>query len=83
MKSHHRTAPPKIARTADLVKFAKYVPQAAENEEAIPMAVRFVNAAFEQQLQENAVKEKAAKETAAQEEAAGNDEAKQREKVEE
>ena len=77
-----------LFKTADLVKFAKYVPQAAENEEAIPMAVRFVNAAFEQQLQEaaakeNAAKEKAAKETAAQEEAAGNDEAKQREKVEE
>lgn len=77
-----------LFKTADLVKFAKYVPQNAENEEAIPMAVRFVNAAFEQQLQENAAKEnaakeKAAKETAAQEEAAGDDEAKQREKVEE
>lgn len=38
--------------TADLVKFAKYVPQPSENEEAIPAAVRFVNATFEQELEE-------------------------------
>lgn len=62
-----------LFKTADLVKFAKYVPQAAENEEAIPMAVRFVNAAFEQQLQEAAIEASAKKQ--AQEE--------QTEKVEE
>ena len=53
-----------LFKTADLVKFAKYVPQAAENEEVIPMAVRFVNAAFEQQLQEAAIEAAAKKETA-------------------
>ena len=53
-----------LFKTADLVKFAKYVPQAAENEEVIPMAVRFVNAAFEQQLQEAAIEAAAQKETA-------------------
>ena len=41
-----------LFRTADLVKFAKYVPQVDENEEAIPVAVRFVNATFEQELQQ-------------------------------
>lgn len=52
-----------LFKTADLVKFAKYVPQAAENEEAIPMAVRFVNAAFEQQLQEAAIEASAKKQS--------------------
>ena len=52
-----------LFKTADLVKFAKYVPQSAENEEVIPMAVRFVNAAFEQQLQEAAIESAAKKET--------------------
>lgn len=47
-----------LFQTADLVKFAKYVPGNQENEEAIPMAVRFVNATFEQQLQEMAEREK-------------------------
>ena len=41
-----------LLKTADLVKFAKYTPSAAENEETIPMAVRFVNATFEQELQQ-------------------------------
>ena len=72
-----------LFKTADLVKFAKYVPANEENEEAIPMAVRFVNAAFEQQLQEAAAKEAAAKENAAKETPSDNDEAKQSEKVEE
>ena len=53
-----------LFKTADLVKFAKYVPGNEENEEAIPMAVRFVNAAFEQQLQELAIEAAAKKETA-------------------
>lgn len=41
-----------LFRTADLVKFAKYIPQIHENEEAIPVAVRFVNSTFEQELQQ-------------------------------
>lgn len=41
-----------LFKTADLVKFAKYIPQVHENEEAIPVAVRFVNSTFEQKLQE-------------------------------
>jgi len=41
-----------LFKTADLVKFAKYIPQVHENEEAIPVAVRFVNSTFEQELQE-------------------------------
>ena len=41
-----------LFKTADLVKFAKYSPQVHENEEAIPVAVRFVNSTFEQKLQE-------------------------------
>ena len=53
-----------LFKTADLVKFAKYIPGNEENEEAIPMAVRFVNAAFEQQLQELAIEAAAKKETA-------------------
>ena len=41
-----------LFKTADLVKFAKYIPQVNENEEAIPVAVRFVNSTFEQELQQ-------------------------------
>lgn len=68
-----------LFKTADLVKFAKYVPGNEENEEVIPMAVRFVNAAFEQQLQEAAQKEAAQKEASRNEVA----QAGQNEKVEE
>lgn len=35
-----------LFKVADLVKFAKYIPSAAENEEIIPKAVRFVNSTF-------------------------------------
>ncbi len=38
--------------TADLVKFAKYTATDSENEQAIPVAVRFVNATFLQTLEE-------------------------------
>ena len=41
-----------LLKTADLVKFAKYVPQIYENEEAIPAAVRFVNSTFMQELED-------------------------------
>ena len=41
-----------LLKTADLVKFAKYVPQIHENEEAIPAAVRFVNSTFMQELED-------------------------------
>lgn len=41
-----------LFRTADLVKFAKYVPGVQENEDAIPVAVRFVNSTFEQELED-------------------------------
>jgi hypothetical protein len=68
-----------LFKTADLVKFAKYVPGNEENEEVIPMAVRFVNAAFEQQLQEADQKEAAQKEASRNEAA----QAGQNEKVEE
>ena len=40
-----------LFKTADLVKFAKYVPSNSENEEAIPSAVRFVNSTFMQELE--------------------------------
>lgn len=40
-----------MLRTADLVKFAKYTPSADENENAIPVAVNFVNFAYMQQLE--------------------------------
>ena len=40
-----------LFKTADLVKFAKYVPSNGENEEAIPSAVRFVNSTFMQELE--------------------------------
>lgn len=38
-------------RTADLVKFAKYIPAGDENENAIPVAVNFVNFAYMQQIE--------------------------------
>ena len=41
-----------LFKLADLVKFAKYIPSAAENEDAIPRAVRFVNSTFMQELEE-------------------------------
>ena len=41
-----------LFKTADLVKFAKYMPTIPENEEAIPVAVRFVNSTFMQELEE-------------------------------
>lgn len=37
--------------TADLVKFAKYTATEAENENAVPVAVRFVNDTFMQELE--------------------------------
>ena len=37
--------------TADLVKFAKYSATEAENENAVPVAVRFVNDTFMQELE--------------------------------
>lgn len=46
-----------LFKTADLVKFAKYIPQVHENEEAIPVAVRFVNSTFEQALEDDKQKE--------------------------
>lgn len=46
-----------LFKTADLVKFAKYIPQASENEEAVPVAVRFVNSTFEQALEDEKQKE--------------------------
>ena len=46
-----------LFKTADLVKFAKYIPQVHENEEAIPVAVRFVNSTFEQSLEDEKQKE--------------------------
>lgn len=41
-----------LFKTADLVKFAKYIPGVQENEDAIPVAVRFVNSTFEQELED-------------------------------
>lgn len=41
-----------LFKVADLVKFAKYVPTAGENEEAIPIAVRFVNSTYMKELEE-------------------------------
>ena len=46
--------------TADLVKFAKYTASESENENAVPVAVRFVNDTFMQALEADA--EKTAKE---------------------
>ncbi len=37
---------------ADLVKFAKYSPLESENEEAIPVAVKFVNSTFMQEMEQ-------------------------------
>ena len=37
---------------ADLVKFAKYLASAEENEEVIPDAVRFVNATYIKEIDE-------------------------------
>ncbi len=41
-----------LFRVADLVKFAKYVPSVGENEEVIPVAVRFVNSTYMKELEE-------------------------------
>ena len=40
-----------LFKYSDLVKFAKFKPQAAENEEAIIVAVRFVNTTFVQEME--------------------------------
>ena len=42
--------------TADLVKFAKHTPTEADNENAVPAAVNFVNYAYMEQLKEEEVK---------------------------
>lgn len=42
-----------LFKTADLVKFAKYSPNVEENEEVIPVAVRFVNSTFMQELEDD------------------------------
>ena len=44
--------------TADFVKFAKHTPSIGENEEAIPTAVRFVNATFLQEIEKEKEEEK-------------------------
>ena len=54
--------------TADLVKFAKYTASESENENAVPVAVRFVNDTFMQALEADA--EKTAKERKSMEEKA-------------
>lgn len=41
-----------LFKLADLVKFAKYTPLEAENEEAVPIAVRFVNSTFMQEMEQ-------------------------------
>ncbi|MEG0890570.1 MAG: hypothetical protein RR919_01365 [Bacteroidales bacterium] len=41
-----------LFKLADLVKFAKYSPIEAENEDAIPIAVRFVNSTFMQEMEQ-------------------------------
>lgn len=41
-----------LFKLADLVKFAKYTPLEAENEEAVPVAVRFVNSTFMQEMEQ-------------------------------
>lgn len=43
-----------LFEVADLVKFAKYKASEGENERAIPVAVRFVNATFMHELEEEA-----------------------------
>lgn len=47
-----------LFKLADLVKFAKYTPLEAENEDAIPVAVRFVNSTFMQEIMETQAKKK-------------------------
>lgn len=42
---------------SDLVKFAKYSANVQENENAIPVAVRFVNSTYQQELEEDKQKE--------------------------
>lgn len=42
---------------SDLVKFAKYTANVQENENAIPVAVRFVNSTYQQELEEEKKKE--------------------------
>lgn len=42
-----------LFKVADLVKFAKYTPMEAENEESIPVAVRFVNSTFMQEMEQD------------------------------
>lgn len=42
----------KLFSVSDLVKFAKYSPTIGENEEAVPVAVRFVNSTFMTQMVE-------------------------------
>lgn len=44
--------------SSDLVKFAKFSPSAAENEEAILIAVRFVNTTFMQEMEQEKVEVK-------------------------
>lgn len=41
-----------LFKSSDLVKFAKYSPSAQENEEAILVAVRFVNTTFMQEMEQ-------------------------------
>lgn len=41
-----------LFKLADLVKFAKYTPTEADNEDAIPVAVRFVNSTFMQEMEQ-------------------------------
>lgn len=41
-----------LLKMADLVKFAKFSPDTAANEEAVPKAVRFVNSTFMQELEQ-------------------------------
>ena len=47
-----------IAYFANLVKFAKYLASAEENEEVIPDAVRFVNATYIKEIDEEKKEEK-------------------------
>lgn len=47
-----------LFKSSDLVKFAKFSPAAAENEEAILIAVRFVNTTFMQEMEQEKVEVK-------------------------
>ncbi len=58
-----------LFQMADLVKFAKMVPDKAENESVIPTSVRFVNDTYEQYLEKLAEEERKAKEKEAKESA--------------